>query len=369
MRCARSLQYALAVLATVYLTAVSGAAAANTAAFVPLKVSTSIQKPTVTFAGAVETRDWSLSKVAWSALVTKIPVRLGDTVKKGDLLAVVEIKYIEASVDYADQIIAILRAQLDQVLKQEARARNDLGRNRKLASQGFVAVAKTEKIEAAVLEVENAKQTLRGQLAEVERQKAAQEENLRSASYFAPVDGVITQLLVDPAKLSGAYMANYDEVIARIDRPGVYLVRTAALDTQLGGVRPGAAAMVMLEGGNGPIPGRVKAIVPEKSSAPGAPPNAAGPPSFQVITEFELPGPLLTKGLPAKVEISTSAPVRGLFVPWNALSITSAGAFVSVQDNVTGWTEKRVRIGRRLRHVVQVTHGVKDGDVIKSFLW
>jgi len=73
----------------------------------------------------------------------------------------------------------------------------------------------------------------------------------------------------------------------------------------------------------------------------------------------------LKGGLTATADITVSNVANALLVPLSAVTITSAGSFVTVVDEATGTQEKReVKLGSQNLQFAEVLSGLKEGDKI-----
>ncbi len=311
----------------------------------------------------METKDWALSSVVWTALLKKVAVHLGDRVKAGDLLAEADSTYLAGNADYYRQMILFAKANLKQIMAREMQTKKQYARTRELVEKGIVSASTLETHEVAMVDAESSTRGARKDIESLERAANEIETNLRSANYYAAIDGVVSQILVDPNNISGSYLANQGQTIARIDRPGVYVVTCLALDTQLRGVRAGKPATVVFESTNESLPGKVVNIGPAPTLA------KEGIPAYLVRIEFSKPGPLLTQGTLMRVEIPIGSPVAGLYVPWSAVQIAAAKTTVQVASADGTWRARNVKLGLRDAERVEIKEGLAAGDVVKSLLW
>lgn len=126
-------------------------------------------------AAIVTTRDMGEARARIGGTLTKLAVREGDTVRKGQLIGVV-----------TDQRLTFetgaYEAQASAAAAEAARAKADLARYRTLYEKGFYSKAGLDQAQAA-------SQAADGQLAAVRAQRAASAELSAQGAVFAPTDG------------------------------------------------------------------------------------------------------------------------------------------------------------------------------------
>ena len=181
-------------------------------------------------------------------------------------------------------------------------------------------------------------------------------------NYYAPSDGVVTQVLVNPKQVMGSINIATDTILAQIAKPGKYLVRVTALSSQLGNLRIGQKAILYIGESTQAFPCELTSI---SVSNKGSKEKLA---LFELSFLFEREGPMLNKGILATVAVS-QAKGQSLVLPWNAVNLTPDSATVKVLEPETGWVERTITLGDRGRNRVQVKDGVKEGDIVLAELW
>ena len=279
------------------------------------------------------------------------------------MIAEVELKYMSSRVDYLKTRIKFLAGQLNQAERDEGDTNREHNRLRKLASKEIVNRSEVESDELKVLESRLARIKAEKELKDSREKLRETELQIRQANYYAPVDGVVTDLAVNPKQLLGAFAASKGQKLARIDQTGKYIVRCLALDTHVTYLKPELAARVVLEGGRETFAGKILQIVRSEVL------NDEGLNLFEVSITFDRPGQILNRDLLARVEIPAGFSERGPTIPWNAVEINSKGSFVHVAESSLGWVERQVSLGVRGPHQVVVRSGLKVGEVVQAALW
>jgi len=170
---------------------------------------------------------------------------------------------------------------------------------------------------------------------------------------LAPESGIVSQQPV----ASGQIVADLDPLVDLIDPKSLYVDTSLPL-SDLSLVRPGMAATVTTSLRPGvEFPARVAAILPNFDAA-----SATSP----VRTDFTGPDRIAQAGAPVEVRVETASVPDAIVVPAAAL-FQDQGAnryhvFVIGADGRAHRTD--IRVGLRDRDLVQVTAGIKAGDLV-----
>jgi RND family efflux transporter MFP subunit len=243
------------------------------AAPVPVRLAPAAPGPVerpIRAAGSVASRDaWTLSfKVG--GVVSRVLVREGDVVRRGQRLAELDATEVAAGVRQAREALA--------------KAERDRDRARRLRAAEAVPAAAAEDAETGA--------------ALAAASVASAEFNLSRTAIFAPDDGWVDGRLVEP----GEIVAPGQPVLRASGRGGGWVVRAALADRDALGLEAGRPASVTLDARPGaPIPGAVSEVARNPSPATG---------TYEVEIRLDAaraPRDLLS-GLPAKVEIARTVP-------------------------------------------------------------
>ncbi|HSZ22233.1 MAG TPA: efflux RND transporter periplasmic adaptor subunit, partial [Candidatus Sulfotelmatobacter sp.] len=179
----------------------------------------------------------------------------------------------------------------------------------------------------------------------------------RSRSGGIPVIAPDAGIVAQPPVTSGEMVADLDTLVDLIDPASLY-VDTSVPMSQLSLVRPGMAATVTTPFRPGvEFPARIDAILPNFDTASG---------TSSVRTNFTGTERIAEAGAPVEVRIETANVPDAIVVPAAAL-FQDQGAdqyhvFVVGADGKAHRTN--VKVGLRDRDRVQVTDGIKVGDLV-----
>lgn len=174
-----------------------------------------------------------------SALVTEVRVRNNDTVSKGDVLVVLDRPRFELALRQADASLAAAEVALVQ-------AKRENERNRDLKD-----LATTEQVEEGQSKVDQ----LVAQLNSARVQRDIARLNLQRTTVYAPVDGIVTNVELQP----GDYASAGRQVLALVDSETIH-VDGYFEETKLPLIRVGDRAIVRIMGVKTALRGAVESI-------------------------------------------------------------------------------------------------------------
>ncbi len=315
----------------------------------------------VSLSGTIEPLHSEIVKVRWFSLVKRIAVELGQPVKKGDLIAEVEVKYLEFRKQYLISREKFLEKNITHARIDEKYVESQKKRMQSLVAKEIMARSELEKFEIKSVEALLRRTTAEKELRDLQKQLQDVDRQIRESNYFSPITGVITHLILNPKQLSGAFLAMPQAQLARVDRPGEYIVKALAVDTQVSPLRIGQTATVTLEGSGEKYLALLQGITNSQVM------SKQGLALFEVTVVFKKEGPILGRGLLAKVDLVASEK-SAIQIPWNALYITPTRTTVLVAQG-SEWLEREVTLGTRSQSRVEILSGLKPQDVVVAELW
>jgi multidrug efflux pump subunit AcrA (membrane-fusion protein) len=169
----------------------------------------------------------------------------------------------------------------------------------------------------------------------------------------APEAGIVSQ----PPVTSGQMVADLDTLVDLIDPASLY-VETSVPVSQLSLVKPGMTATVTTPFRPGiEFPARIAAILPSFDAASA---------TSSVRTDFTGAERMAETGAPVEVRVETASAPDAIVVPVAALfqdqGVDRYHVFVIGQDGKAHRTD--IKVGLRDQDHVQVTEGIKAGDLV-----
>lgn len=294
------------------------------------------------FSGIIEAVDSSGISFEVGGTVQQVLVNQGDTVRRGQTLAVLDPEPYRLQQQAAEAELQRARAVL-------AQARADYERNSRLIQQRAVAQAAFEvsqrEFQAATSQVDYA--TARVNLVQ---------RDVRNTTLVAPFDGTISERLVDPF-----VQVQAGQRVFRIDAKGGMQAAIGVPETSIAQVKLGMPAVVTLPQLATPISARIS----EVGSAAGAG-NV-----FPVKAALISPPPTVRAGMTAEVALVLGGDdaEASYFVPLSAIAPgeTAEEGFVFVFDPVTSTVRRTaVRAAGPLMSNMVAVRGISAGDIIAT---
>ena len=336
---------------------------------VPVKVRSCKLEDDIVSSGKIEPKEYSELRSGWSSSIEKIHVGVGDKVKKGQMIALVDTKFVQRQIDFYEGYLRLLGNQN----RTHVSVRNLTNERRKrilpLTEKGIMPQSDIEALDRELLSIES-------MISQTERQIEGYSINLkellnqeRKANFYSPIDGIVTYIIADPKSIVGRVEARGQALVARIDRPGNYLARAFLTDTQRVKVNVGDVATVRLPDQSS-YEGKVSFISPiavtpeEKAEQP-----TVSISTYRVDVVFSRSGPILPGGLNSQVTFQSKEQMSARCIPWNAIEVVDGKSMLKFFDDDSGWTVQEVQLGRRGRYFVELVSELPEGSVILSRLW
>lgn len=267
--------------------------------------------------------------------VLRIQRKLGDAVRAGDVLALVDSP--EAAAMAAERKVAQARADL---------ARKTYERESSLFQQG---VTPRQEMESARMALDVAQAEV--QRAATVAQAAKVSSDGRSVAVVSPIAGIITAQSVT----LGAYVAPQAELF-RVAGSGAVQVEAYVTAADTSRIAAGSDATIVLANG-APLAGRVQAVTPTVSGSARA--------ATVVVTPVDANSGLIV-GEGVQVRLHTkAADANAMSVPEDAVQNLDGRDVVFVRTQ-QGFRPKSVLVGSRSGGVAQILSGVKPGEQVAT---
>lgn len=276
-----------------------------------------------------------------------IPVKLGDRVDKGQLVAKVEDREIREQVNQSEANLEVNRATVVSRENDVKVAQSALDRASTSFERGLVSKQALEDSEArynsAVSQVTVAKAQLQSTQSRLEELKI----NLSNTSLFAPMAGVVSRRNLDPGSFAGGNTV----VLSLVDISTVRLIANL-VEKDYKRVEAGAQALVEVDAfPNEKFTGRVSRVAP-----------VFDPATRTATMEIEVPNPgyRLKPGMYARVQLTADRRPSALTVPRDAIvDIEGKHGLYVVQGDVARFREVQTGISDSVRF--EITGGLEEG--------
>jgi len=296
------------------------------------------------YAGTIEAANSSALSFAVSGTVETVVVNQGDRVRRGDVLATLDVEPFALNLDAARSELAAAQAEFDN-------ARVQLDRQRQLFERGWVAKAALDQAVAAFDAAEGQLNLSRSRLGLAERDKA-------NTRLLAPFDGVIAQRDIEPF-----VEVSKGQTLFQLDSNDVFEVALSIPDAIVGRLTIGAPVSIDAApiAGCG-CAGRITEIGAEAGAANAVPVRA---------TILEGPDGLLPgMAVEAGVTLTSDAGAEGFMLPLVAIAPgdEQAQGYVFKYDAVAGVVRRTPVKGEDVvrGNLVGVSEGVTAGDIVAA---
>lgn len=193
----------------------------------------------ITAQGKLEPKEYVDVGAQVSGQLRDLHVELGDTVRRGQLIAEIDPRIYAARVEADRARLASLEAQLAEQQAQVVYARQVRDRNRALITQNAVSREALEESESVLRVTEARVASLRAQIDEARSTLAGDETNLGYTKIYAPMDGTVAS---QTAREGQTLNANQTApVILQIADLGTMTVRAQVAEADVPQVQPGMA--------------------------------------------------------------------------------------------------------------------------------
>lgn len=294
------------------------------------------------YTGRIEAMEAVDVKARVNGYLDKVHVHDGDTVKKGDLLFVIDPRPYRAELDRAE-------ASLDQAKSRLELAKNDLARaerlhkSKALSEEEYDARAKAVRESgAAVHALEAGVQTAR--------------LNLEFTEIRAPIHGRIGRELVTVGNLVKADDSLLAQIVS-IDPVYVYLDADEQAVLKYRRLRDGThklpAELALMDETGFPHKGSIDYLEPRLDPTTG---------TLRVRGVFQNPDELLSPGLFARVRIPGSRRYTALLLPERAIGTDQGQKFVWIAKNDGAVEYRRIQPGAHFGQYRAIAEGLQPQD-------
>jgi len=307
-------------------------------------------RSTVTASGEIVATRYADIGSSVMGKIIALPVREGDRVKTGQVLARIDAVPAQSDADSAAEQVNALQSEARAATEQITSAQSDLAaavarerdakqqltRTTALAQQGLIPVAEldtakaaadaaTAQVASARAGIDRTRQTqaaATGRIAQARAQARRANDALTKTSIVSPIDGVVTRLRVREGEMV---------VIGLQNQPGTTLMTISDLGQIDAEVKVAEADVLRLAVGQAStvtlsaVPGRTfrGKVVEIGASALPVTGSAAAAREFKIVVRLEQPDAGLRPGLTCDTEVITSERANVLTVPLQSVVLRS----------------------------------------------
>ena len=288
--------------------------------------------------------------------ITKRFVDIGDHVKAGQLLAIIEDPQTEQALRQARATVLQLKAQLAQAQANAKLSTLNNVRNQQLQQEGVISQASADTFTAQAGANDATVNAAIANIAAGEANVKSLEEQASFSRVTAPFSGVILSRGIDTGSLITSGSANSVTQLFTIGQSGTVRVFINVPQANAPDVLGTQTAKVSFR----ELPGQTFSGKVTRSS------SSIDIASRTMLTEIDLPNPTnaILPGMFATVSFNTRDAKPPVLIPANALLVRTAGpqTFVVDSNNVTHL--RSLTLGRDFGSFTEVISGLKPGDTV-----
>ena len=324
---------------------------------------------TVLATGALEASNVTSVGAQVSGTIQKIPVKLGDAVKAGDLLAQIDSTNQQNTVQSAQAALAILQAQLQSKQADLATAQATVDADNKLAPNSYISNADLLTAKGALAAAQAAISSLNAQISQAQLGVDAAQLALSRTTITAPLGGTIVAVLVTEGSSVNANQTT--PTIVKIADLDTMLIKAQVSEADVTKVAPGQQATFTILGDpNTKIPATLLSIEPAPDAIDTSDSGISSTDNavyYNAIFSVANPDHHLRIAMTAQVSITIDAKNNVLTLPTSALGTArrDGGYRVLVYDPSSGTMKPTpVTVGLNNNITAEITAGLKENDLV-----
>jgi RND family efflux transporter MFP subunit len=283
--------------------------------------------------------------------LARVAVDIGDAVRAGQIVAVLDRREIDAQVDAAAAAVHVAEAAVESAEAALANAAVERERAANLFEKGAVPRQRLDAADTANRAAAAQRDLARANLAQTKAAARRTHEIQRDATLVSPITGVVVERNFD----AGSLVSSNDKAIVAVADLRVLKLQAGVSELEAGRFRVGMPARITVQARPGDVfDGRVTAIAPEVDAK-----NR----HFAVEVRTLNPGNTLLSGMYGVATIPLARAEHAVAVPRDALT-TRSGKRVALKIDNQVVTEVPVTEGLSNGRLVQIASGLAPGDVI-----
>ena len=333
-----------------------------------VKVERGTIEQTVLATGALEAQTVTSVGAQVSGTIQSLPVKLGDAVKKGDLIAQIDSTNQQNAVKSAQAALANLQAQLQSKQADLTAAQAALDRAQTLNTQSLVSKADLMTAQSALAAAQAAIASQNAQINQA--QLAVDDANLalQRTTISSPTDGTVVAVLVTEGASVNANQTS--PTIVKIANLDTMLIKAQVSEADVTKVQPGQSATFTILGDpNTKIPATLLSIEPAPDAITTADTGLSTSDNaiyYNGIFSVANPDHRLRIAMTAQVTITINTADNVLTLPSSVLNAGRNGKYrVAVYDPASGKiTPAQVEVGLNNNITAEIKSGLNEGDLV-----
>lgn len=315
---------------------------------------------TVTAAGALTSKDWVSVGAQVSGQLKSISVKVGDIVKKGQLLAEIDATVQVARVNASRASLNALKSQQKSRESKLKLAKLTAERQARMINDKATSAQEYDKAQNALIEAQASLLQLKAQIAQSEASLSSQDAELGYTTIYAPMDGTVVSVVAKQGQTLNAN--NQAPTILTIADLTEMTVEAEVSEADINKLKKGMPVYFStLGGGQRRWKSHVRQILPTPSIAN----NVV---LYTVLFDVDNSDAALLSQMTAQVFFVTSSAENVISVPVGALTFidddkpNNKGAMKEKMANLTDEQRAELREKRKNREARDGNKGPRGGD-------
>jgi macrolide-specific efflux system membrane fusion protein len=332
-----------------------------------VKVERGNVEQTVLATGALQAQAVTSVGAEVSGTIQRLSVKLGDTVKKGDLIAQIDSTNQQNAVKSAQAAMLNMQAQLQAKQADLTSAQAALARANKLAPQKLISDADVMSAQAGLASAEAAIASLNAQISQA--QLAIDDANLALArtKITAPTDGTIVAVLVTEGQSVNANQTS--PTIVKIADLDTMVIKAQISEADVTKLQPGQSATFTILGDpNTKIPATLLSVEPAPDAITTSDTGLASSDNavyYNGLFSVANPDHRLRIAMTAQVTIVVDSARNVLTLPASVLVGGRNGTYhVGVYKPDGTIAPAQVKVGLNNNITAEIKSGLSEGDLV-----
>jgi RND family efflux transporter MFP subunit len=306
-----------------------------------------------------------------SGYIREIRVDIGDRVKQGEVLAVLEVPELDAQLQGTQAAVRHSQAQIQRAqgeLQREEATHEALHSEYKRLAQaaelrpGLIAqqelddaLAKDQSSEAQVLAAKSALEAAQQQLDEAKAENARVRTLFDYSTITAPFTGVVTWRYADTGSLiqAGTSSSTQSMPVVRVAQSDLLRLRMPVPESDVPYIEKGGRVQIHIDATGKTVTGKIVRFTRSLDSS-----------TRTMTTEVDIPNPDLTlsPGMYAETTIQLQARKNVLILPAQAVVQNQSSTYVLVLNGQDQIQQRDVSIGLQTPNEMEIASGLEEGD-------
>lgn len=284
-----------------------------------------------------------------SGRVAAVKVKLGDQVKKGQVLFQIDSKEASNQLTEAEASLGIAKTSYDMADQALRDAQADYDRKQTLFESNVISTYDLEQANTALVNAKLNLEQARQQMNQTNATLSSAQENLADYSVAAPMDGLVGEINIESGEMVSSQ--TNAAVIVSID---TVKVEASIPESIVNELRPGSVVSVTIDSLNKSVEGTLTTIAPKADS------DTMG---YPVEISVANPSGEIKPGMTAKIELITGNLKNIFALPMDAVIEQDGQHIVYIVENNQA-KEVSVKTGVTNDTLIEITDGLKEGQSI-----